>query len=141
METEPTQSSTQARAPVALIDERESNRVELETSSLSTAVLALVGEHDLAQHAMLRAGIDRAASRRRHLVIDLSRCAFIDSTTISLLLYAQDEVASDGGRIALVVAPGASPVADVVEVTHLAELIPIYPSLASAREALEPGDA
>ena len=129
METQPTERSTQS-----LLDP---NRVELETTSPTTAVLALVGEHDLAQHAMLRQGIDRAASLRRQLVIDLSRCAFIDSTTISLLLYAQHEVASNGGRIALVVAPSASPVAAVVELTRLAELIRIYPSLESAREALE----
>ena len=132
METQPTERSTQS-----LLDQRDTNRVELETTSPTTAVLALVGEHDLAQHAMLREGIDRAASLRRQLVIDLSRCAFIDSTTISLLLYAQHEVASNGGRIALVVAPTASPVAAVVELTRLAELIHIYPSLESAREALE----
>jgi hypothetical protein len=101
METRPTQRSTQSP-----LDERDPNRLELETSSPTTAVLALVGEHDVAQHAMRRERMDRAASRRRHLVV----------------------------------APTARPVAAVVELTPLAELIRIYPSLERAREALETGD-
>ncbi len=114
-----------------------SNRVEVVLRSPALAIVSLVGEHDLAQHEPLKDALDTAVARRRHVLVDLSECVFLDSTVISLLMHAQDEVASDGGTFALIVPEGSTHAARVLDVMRLGDAVPMYPSLAEAAARIE----
>ena len=123
--------------PAPSADGHHANRVVLEMHSDSVAIVSLVGEHDLGHYEQLKDAFDTAAVRRRNLVVDLSGCAFIDSTVISLLLYAQREITSDGGRFVVVIHADAGSVARVAEMARLFELVPVYASLATAVESAQ----
>lgn len=112
---------------------RKPDRIEIEFHSAGLAIVSLVGEHDLGRYEHLKDALDTAAERRRNMIVDLTPCAFIDSTTISLLLRAQGEVTSDGGRFALVtpIEP-RSAVRRTAELMNLAHLFPVFASLTDA---------
>jgi anti-anti-sigma factor len=114
------------------------NRVELETPSAAVAVVSLIGEHDLAEYEPLKATLDLAASRRRHVIVDLSNCAFVCSTVVSLFLHAQGEVVSDGGRFGVVIPPDSGAVSRVADLMEFESLFPVYESLETARSSVSP---
>jgi anti-anti-sigma factor len=114
-----------------------SNRVEIVFHSPTVAIVSLIGEHDLSQHAMLLEALGTAAGRRRDVLVDLSRCEFLDSTVISLLLHIQDEVASGGGRCSLIVPDSSTHTARVFDVMHLGDALRIETSLDVALAGLE----
>ena len=68
--------------------ERQIGTVKVEFASNRTAVIALVGEHDLHSRPALQATLAYAAEGR-NVLVDLSRCSFVDSAIISLLLATQ----------------------------------------------------
>jgi anti-anti-sigma factor len=113
------------------------NRVEIVLRSPALAIVALVGEHDLAQHAPLNEALETAITRRLHVLVDLSECVFIDSTVISLLLNAQDRVARRGGMFGLIVPDGSTHTARVIEMMRLGDAVRIYPSLDEASARVE----
>ena len=80
--------------------------VKVEFASNDTAVVALVGEHDLHSRAALRATLAYAAEGR-NLLVDLSRCTFVDSAIISLLLATQRTLERADGRCELIIPPEA----------------------------------
>jgi anti-anti-sigma factor len=108
------------------------NRVELTSAADDVAVVALIGEHDPSHYASLKVVMANAAIRARCLVVDLSECSFIDSTTISLLLYARDVTMRYGGGLAVVIAPGHGAVSGLAEHTRLPDVLSIQPSLEAA---------
>jgi anti-anti-sigma factor len=112
-------------------------RVELSCPSASLAVVEFVGEHDLGQYAPIREALRLASARRRHVLVDLSNCAFIDSTVVGLLLVAQDEVTSDGGRFALILPHLPSPVAKAAQMMGLVEMFETYSKLEDALASTE----
>ena len=114
-----------------------SHRVDLSYPSGALAVVELVGEHDIGLYKPIRDALHLAAARRRHVLVDLSQCLFIDSTVVSLLLAARDEVTSDHGQFALVIPTGDSTIARVTEVMGLVEMFTIY----SNREEAAAGTA
>jgi anti-anti-sigma factor len=111
--------------------EDTADRVELCCPTPAIAMVELVGEHDLGRYEPIGEALHLAAARRRNVLVNLTRCVFIDSTVVGLLLAVRDETTSDGGRFALVV-PEAGPVARVAEVMGLSEMFTIYPSLEDA---------
>jgi anti-anti-sigma factor len=113
--------------------ERASNRVEITFPTVGLAHLELVGDHDLATHALLREALANATTRRRDVLVDLSRCSFLDSTSVAALARAQEEVTSDGGRFALVIAMDVGPVTRrTSEIMRLAEFFPVDSAAAAA---------
>jgi anti-anti-sigma factor len=102
------------------------DRVGLTCPTGALAIVELVGEHDLGHYKPLNDALHLAAARRRHVLVDLSRCAFIDSTVVTLLLAARDEVTSDHGLFALVIPAGEGSMARVAEVMGLVEMFTIY---------------
>jgi anti-anti-sigma factor len=111
------------------------NRIEFETPSAALAVVSLVGEHDLSDYKPLQQALELAASRRRHMIVDLSACEFIDSTVISLLLNAQGEVVSDGGCFGVVIPHRPGAVRRVAELMQFESLFPVYASLETAQSS------
>jgi anti-anti-sigma factor len=113
------------------------NRIAVTHASTVLAVVELIGEHDLGEYETLKEALGRAAARHPSLLVDLSRCAFIDSTAISLLLHAYGDLAASGGRFALVIPTEPGPVARVAQIVSLAELVPVYASRDAALAGLE----
>jgi anti-anti-sigma factor len=108
------------------------NRVELTSATRDIAVVALIGEHDLGQYERLKAALARAAVRAPKVVVDLSECAFIDSTTIALLLHSQAVLSEASGSFALVIDPEPGPVSRLAELVHLDQMLTVHPSLERA---------
>jgi anti-anti-sigma factor len=106
--------------------------VEIRSATASVAIVSLIGEHDLGEYEPLKIAFARAAIRAPNVVVDLSRCEFIDSTMIGLLLHAQSVVARDHGRFVIALPDEANAVTRVVEMVHLADLAPIYASVEDA---------
>jgi len=106
------------------------NRVEVEFFSTTTAVIALAGEHDLATSDTVKEALTLAASRRRHMIVDLSACTFLDSTVISMLVWAHYLITSHKGRFALVLPDGSAHTARVIHAMRLQEILPVCASLA-----------
>jgi len=76
----------------------DADAVEITTPIIGTAVVAFVGEHDLATR-------EEAAEVLRHLldtndviVVDLTRATFIDSSFLQLLLRADAQATESGKR-------------------------------------------
>jgi anti-anti-sigma factor len=114
------------------IGDPRQNRIVVVMRSGDVTLVELVGEHDLAHYQPLKDALETATARRQHLVIDLSPCVFFDSTVVSLLLHAQDQVASYGGRFALVIPAESTHTSRIVEVMHLTDVLPIHTSLDAA---------
>jgi anti-sigma B factor antagonist len=89
-------------------------------------VLAVTGELDLATAPRLEeALLERTPGRR--LVIDLSACTFLDSSGVRVIATTANGMASEGGRLELVVVD--SGIARVLEITGIDTLIDVHSSL------------
>jgi anti-anti-sigma factor len=107
------------------------------TSRNGVRVVALLGEHDLADAEDVRAALSPASSSA--LVVDLSPATFIDSQILNVLVTADNDAERAGHRLA-VVCPEGSNIRHVLEVTGLAQVLACHPDLASALGALGQGD-
>lgn len=83
-----------------------------------TAVLSLVGEHDLTNSEALQRRAEEALQRCTLLVIDLSATAFIDSSVMHRLVHVCRSSRSRGVSVKVVVGDNA-PLRRVLEVTGL----------------------
>ena len=92
-----------------------------------TAVVALVGEHDLNSRAALRATLAYAAEGR-NVLVDLSRCTFVDSAIISLLLATQRTLNAQDGRCELIIPAQAGYVTRLFEITGIEGLFTVHAS-------------
>jgi anti-sigma B factor antagonist/stage II sporulation protein AA (anti-sigma F factor antagonist) len=108
------------------------------------AAIEVRGELDLATVGELATVVDRALNPGpKSLVIDLTRCAFIDSSVLSLLLDLRARLGnSDRSRLAVVAddQPHDQPLR-VLRLTGLDAEIPVFASLPDALTALEPAAA
>jgi anti-anti-sigma factor len=115
--------------------EAAANRVEI--AFPSDATVSLLGEHDLAQQHLVRHALDTASTRRRHVLVNLSNCAFLDSTVINLLLRAQADVTSREGHFALIVPDAETRIGRVLDLMRLGDALPIYATLNQALASIE----
>jgi anti-anti-sigma factor len=112
---------------VRMGSERQVGTVKVELVSSDTAIVALVGEHDLYSHDGLRATL-ASASEGRNVLVDLSRCTFIDSAILSLLLATQRSLTTRGARCELIVPPESGYVTRLFEVSGVADLFRVHAS-------------
>jgi anti-anti-sigma factor len=112
------------------------NRVEVSYPEASLAIAELIGEHDLGQYESLETALLKAAVQALDVIVDLSRCEFMDSTVISLLLRAQNVVAGDHGHFAVVMPSAPGPVARMADMMRLGQLLSLHPSRDSAVASL-----
>lgn len=124
--------------PLPNADAATGNSVDSLTRSPSVAVVPLVGEKDLSAHDSLKVALARAAIQAPNVIIDLSRCDFIDSSVIGLLLDTQRIVARDGGAFVVALPAEPNAVTRIAELVHLSQRVPTYPSVAAALESLQP---
>lgn len=116
--------------------ERQIGTVKVEFASNRTAVVALIGEHDLDSRSALRATF-AYATERRNLLVDLTRCTFIDSAVISLLLATQRRLEGAQGRCELIVPAQAGYVTRLFELTGIASLFSVHASRSAALSSIE----
>ena len=94
-------------------------------------VVSLTGEMDIASAPELSRRLDLlAGAGSRHIVVDLSKLTFIDSSGINALVVAAKAIQADGGLITLV-APTPH-TKRVFEIVHLSEVISIEESVGAA---------
>jgi anti-anti-sigma factor len=86
------------------------------------AIVKLCGEHDLASADELTHVLDPIAG---DVLVDLSECAFIDSTVITILVRDHQTRTHDGQRLELYVPTQNATVSRTLAVSGLADLIPI----------------
>ena len=109
--------------------------MELKVSSRSQGdhtVLALAGEIDLYTAPRLQSELTRAlsAADAAQIVVDMSAVDFLDSTGLGVLVGGLKRVKSNEGELRLVVAQDR--IMKIFDITGLAKVFPIYPSLDEA---------
>jgi anti-sigma B factor antagonist len=98
-------------------------------------VVAIRGELDIATSPSVRGVLDEAASDGvRPLVIDLSRCEFIDSTGLAALLHGAKPAQNGESHLAIVSPDGE--LRRLLELTAIAQTIPVYASREEAVAAV-----
>ena len=74
----------------------------VDTDGDGAAVMHLVGELDVASSPVVRRAVDDLmAAGTRHLVVDLARVDFVDSTGLALLIAIDARLDIAGGSLAL----------------------------------------
>lgn len=100
-------------------------------------IVALTGDIDVNTSGRLRDTlIGLVDGGSRHLVIDLDRVTFLDSTGLGVLVGVFHRLRALGGS--LVFAGGTERVRDVFHVTQLTKIFPLHPTV---DQALLPGAA
>jgi anti-anti-sigma factor len=120
--------------------ERQVGTVKVEFATSDAAVVALVGEHDLHSRPALRATLAYAAEGR-NVLVDLSRCTFVDSAIISLLLATQRTLKTHEGRCELVIPNDAGYVTRLVEISGIAGLFRVHPTRSAGFASMAPAAA
>jgi anti-anti-sigma factor len=117
-------------------EKRQIGTVKVEFASNRTAVVALIGEHDLDSRSALRATF-AYATESRNLLVDLTRCTFVDSAVISLLLATQRRLEAAQGRCELIVPSQSGYVTRLFEVTGITTLFSVHSSRSAALAGIE----
>lgn len=92
-------------------------------------VMSLAGELDSSTVPALKSALEEACASR--IVVDLSSLDFMDSSGISALVEAHHRSRVGGAAVVVVVRPESVPWR-VIELTNLAQLVPIAESLSKA---------
>jgi anti-anti-sigma factor len=117
-----------------------SPEVTQHTIESGIAAIEVRGELDLATVGELATVVDRAFNPGpESLVIDLTRCGFIDSSVLSLLVGLRARL-GNSDRVRLVVVADGQPL-DVLRLTGLDAEMPVFASLPDALTALKPAAA
>jgi anti-anti-sigma factor len=95
-------------------------------------VIALVGEHDLSTVDGLSDEIDRQFRESSHIVVDLTRATFVDSTVVCALALGGEHARIRSACRFAVVAPGNSFVRKVFDMVDLRSIMPTYDTLDEA---------
>jgi anti-anti-sigma factor len=97
-------------------------QVEIQPADLPefAALVRLCGEHDLASGGELRAALTPIQG---NVLVDLSECSFIDSTTISVLIVDHQARSRAHRRLELLVPPENMYVKRTLEVCGVAKLV------------------
>ncbi len=96
-----------------------------------TLVYKLRGSLDLATSPSVRAALlDAASQGNHHMIVDLTKLEFLDSTGLGALIGAHRRALENGGQVRLVVHDG--PIARLLNITGLMRVFPVYGTLADA---------
>jgi anti-sigma B factor antagonist len=98
------------------------------------AVLRVTGEVDVYTAPVLRERIhDLAAKGAVHIIADLSRVDFLDSTGLGVLVGGLKRVREDGGSLTPVIT--STCVLHILQITGLTRVLPPQPSVPAAIDA------
>jgi anti-anti-sigma factor len=110
-----------------------------ERDSEGVFIVRVRGELDISHEEELRAELKRGVDENHGgIVVDLTECAFIDSSGVrALLLGHQAQGADDGGGPGLVIASGSSQIVRILSVMGVDEAIPVHPTVEEAIAELQ----
>ena len=98
-------------------------------------IVSIAGEFDLSVADKAERVLGRASSDpERALVLDLTRCSFLDSTAVALIVGAARALTNGQSKIAIASRPESS-VADMLRLTGIDQTVPVLATLAEALEA------
>ena len=100
-----------------------------ESTTGATRVVTVAGELDLASSPRLSMLLDRLASERAALVLDLTACTFIDSTGLAAILHGARPLVS----FSVVCGDGVP--GELLRMTAIDQTIPVYGALDEALSA------
>jgi anti-anti-sigma factor len=128
-------SSTSQSTPVP-----PSIEVELRPTRAAgyAAIVTLRGEHDLDTGPELTAALGPIAG---NVLVDMTPCAFIDSTAVGIVIGKSKELAHTGHRLELVVPAANRTVVRVVDVVGLRGLMTVHEELPIAVDANRPASS
>jgi anti-sigma B factor antagonist len=88
------------------------------------------------QPGMLKDAVDKAVSNgSRHVLLDLSRVRYIDSTRLGELIAAHITMSRQGGRLKLVATPDR--ILELLAMAGLADVFERYPDVEAAQSTLD----
>lgn len=99
----------------------------------SVTILAVSGEVDIQTSPGLRTGIEKALGPDRHLIVDLTRVHFMDSTGLGVLVGGLNRARQVGASLSLVC--DLTRVLKLFEMTGLRDTFAIYATRSQAVEA------
>jgi anti-sigma B factor antagonist len=111
--------------------------VRSESAGDRVEIVILTGEHDLGTVPRVREALGGAANGGKALLVDLCAATFVDSSILGALLEARRTAHEESRAFAVACSGQAEPVRRVLEVTGLAEELPVHPTREAAMAALE----
>jgi anti-sigma B factor antagonist len=111
--------------------------IEVAPDDDDVAVVAIRGEHDLANADALRRQLEELRAQKRPFVVDLTEATFIDSAVLGVLIGEHDRAAADGLRAGFVVAQGSGhSVRKIIDLAGVRSVLPISETRDAALEAI-----
>ena len=96
-------------------------------------MVRVVGELDISHEDEVRAELRRAVESDGGIVVDLTECAFIDSSGVRALLLGYEAQLKDNGDDALLaVAAESEQIVRILSVMGVDKVIPVRPSVDQA---------
>jgi len=114
--------------------------MELRLTELENNIrlIQLVGALDMNGAYSIEVQFVRACEGDRvHVIVDLAKVSYISSVGIPMMVNTAKSVTAHGGKMVLLNPQNA--VADVLELTGISEVIPIYFDLESAKAGIKSG--
>lgn len=111
--------------------------VRNESAGDQLEIVVLTGEHDLGTVPRVREALVSAAVDGKSVIVDLSSATFVDSSILGALLEARRSASDSDRGFAVACSGEAEPVRRVLEVTGLAEELPVHPNREAAVAALD----
>ncbi len=113
-------------------------QIELEKQGAILWV-TITGEIDLLETERLRRSVDSQLTGCTHLVLDLTRVDFIDSSGVGSIIGRYRRIREQGGDMAIVGAEGG--VEKVLAFSGIRNIVPLYPDRMSLSFAYRQGKA
>jgi anti-sigma B factor antagonist len=101
----------------------------------NSALVALRGEWDISTQPQLAEALQRSRGRQ-NVVIELSDCSFLDSTTIGMLITLDRELAASGGRLEVALPPSQNVVNRAFALLGIREVLSVHDTLEAAQRSL-----
>jgi anti-anti-sigma factor len=111
-------------------------RLQVTEETDAIVAISLEGEWDMANADVFTEQIEQVLDDQKHLILDLSRATFIDSSTIHTLIKTHEVASKQGQAVVLQLATAAS-VERILEVSGIDQLIPRASSRSGAIQIIE----
>jgi anti-sigma B factor antagonist len=111
--------------------------VRTETADDGVAIVVLSGEHDLGTVPQVKEALGGAAADGKAIIVDLCAATFVDSSILGALLEARRTAVDSSRGFAVACSGEAEPVRRVLEVTGLADELPVHSTREAALAALD----
>jgi anti-anti-sigma factor len=107
-----------------------------EVASATICVVSLYGEHDVSTERAVGRTM-ALADAYPYVLVDLTRCTFMDSLIVGALAKGAGRARARGGQLVLTAAPGRDHVRRRLEILRIDDLIGLHASRAAAMASLE----